>query len=196
MSERQSAITLIRHGRPLTDRPEWVAGRDLARWWKTYDDAPIDPKSQPPVEVAELARSADTVTSSPLRRAFTSARLLDPSREPVILPDAAEVGSALPGCRLALPARIWSVLARFMWFAGGGTRSETVAEATARAGLVAEKLAFLARERGSVVFVGHGILNYLVGRRLNSSGWVTTQRMSRRHWAAITYRRTHAASQD
>lgn len=182
-------ITLIRHGPPLLRAPRWIAGMELQKWWDAYDSAAVDSEASPPDELVTLVRTAAAVASSPLPRAFTSARVLDPTREPLVVPEAPEVGSFLPRCRLRLPARLWSALARIRWATGRSDAEESVADARDRAGAVAEKLEFLARERGSVAFVGHGILNHLIATALTDSGWVGVATRPRRHWGWTTFSR-------
>lgn len=189
MSTEDPRIMTIRHGRPLASGPAWIPGRELAEWWRKYDSARADPKHPPPPELVARTRSAAVLTSSPLRRAFTSAKLLDDTREPLLIPEGYEVGSALPRSRIPMPRIVWSALARALWALGHRGSEESLKEARTRARFVAQHLERLADERGSVAFVGHGVLNHLVGSALRESGWVGVAHNPRRYWGSTTYRR-------
>src|SRR6266508_1340850 len=73
--------------------------------------------------------------------------------------------------RLALAPRHWSLLARVVWFCGWSHGAESLREARGRAHRAAERLGELAREHGSVMLVGHGVMNRLISRALRRSGW-------------------------
>jgi broad specificity phosphatase PhoE len=112
------------------------------------------------------------VASSTLQRACESAQLLAAGRP--LFCDPLFVETEIPSrisLRLALAPRYWSVLARAAWFCGWSRGVESLREARDRAHHAADRLDELAREHGSVMLVGHGMMNRLISRALRRSGW-------------------------
>ncbi len=112
------------------------------------------------------------IATSDLPRARESAQLIAPGRSLVCDPvfAEAEVPSSIP-LRVALAPRYWSVLARLAWFCGWSRGVESLREARARARRAAARLAELAAEHGSVMLVGHGMMNRLISGALRGGGW-------------------------
>ena len=112
------------------------------------------------------------VVSSTLRRACESATLLAPGRP--LLCDSLFVEAEIPSSisvRLALAPRYWSLLARVIWFCGWSHGVESLRAARERAHRGADRLDELARKHGSVMLVGHGLMNRLISRALHRRGW-------------------------
>jgi broad specificity phosphatase PhoE len=149
-----------------------VAGSRFATWVRDYDAASIDAAVPPPATLSARAEAMACIVTSNLKRARESARLVAPNRP--ILSDAlfaeAEIPAAIP-LRLALAPRYWSVFARVLWFCGWSRGVESLREARVRAQRAAERLAALAVEHGSVMLVGHGMMNWLIARALRRGGW-------------------------
>ncbi len=57
------------------------------------------------------------------------------------------------------------------WFCGWSQDAESFSEARSRAHRAADRLAELARVHGSVMLVGHGLMNALILRVLGRAGW-------------------------
>jgi len=165
-------IFLVRHGKPACDDWTPVEGSAFARWVRDYDDASIDVTVPPPASLQAQASAMGCVATSTLKRACESAKLLVPGRAFLCDPLFAEAGipSRIP-LRLALAPRHWSLLARVVWFCGCSHGAESLREARGRAHRAAERLGELAREHGSVMLVGHGVMNRLISRALRRSGW-------------------------
>ena len=110
--------------------------------------------------------------TSPLRRSVESAALLAPGR--AVLTDPLFVEAGMPIANLdpgAIRPRHWSVLGRVAWMLGWSKGRESWPTARHRAKLAAARLAELAREHGSVLLVGHGLLNILIQRALKANRW-------------------------
>jgi broad specificity phosphatase PhoE len=183
-------IVLARHGKPDWDEKTPIPGRALAEWVRGRDAAPIDRSSRPPAELVRIAQSSRVLAASPLRRSIESAELVAPGIAPqvnslfheVFLPTAIPSG-------LRLRPTVWSSLARLAWYCGWSPGVETFAAARHRASRAAVVLAELALAHESVLLVGHGIQNGLIGRRLRRAGWSGPRFRTRRLWAFAVYRR-------
>jgi broad specificity phosphatase PhoE len=184
-------IVLARHGKPAWDETTPIPGYALADWARGRDAAPIDPGDPPPAELVGIARSSRVLASSPLRRSLESAQAVAPGGAPRVDPLFREV--ALPaGIRAGLRLRptLWSSLARLTWYLGWSPDIESYTAARERAALAAAALAGLAAAEETVLLVGHGIMNGMIGRRLRRAGWNGPWVRSRHHWAFMVYRRT------
>jgi broad specificity phosphatase PhoE len=84
----------------------------------------------------------------------------------------AEAGMPMPmSHRLAIRPRHWNAVGRIAWMLGWSRGRESWPAARRRANLAAARLEELARDQGSVVLVGHGLLNLLFQRALRATGW-------------------------
>ena len=165
-------ILLVRHGRPACDDRTPVQGPDFAQWLRVYDDAPLDPSAAPPAGLQARAAAAACVVTSTLRRARESAMLLAPNRTLLAEPVFAEAGiPARMPWRVALAPRYWGFFARVAWLCGWSGGAESLRQARDRADRAAERLGELARAHGSVMLVGHGMMNRLIARALRRRGW-------------------------
>jgi broad specificity phosphatase PhoE len=166
-------ILLVRHGRPLCDERTPIRGADFGAWARAYDDAPLDAGVEPPASLRRRVEPFDCIVTSSLRRSRESAHLLTGGRTSLsdAVFDEAGVPTAL-ALRLRLPPGYWDVAVRVAWLCGWSGGAESMRAATARARLGAARLATLAAEHGRVVLVGHGMMNRLLSRELQRTGWV------------------------
>ncbi|SRR5258705_182151 len=165
-------ILLVRHGKPVCDDRTPVAGSSFATWVRDYDAASIDAGVPPPATLKARAEAVGCIATSNLQRARESAQLVAPNRP--ILSDALFAEAEIPAAismRLTLAPRYWSVLARAAWFCGWSRGVESLRQARIRAQRAAERLAALAAEHGSVMLVGHGMMNWLISRALRRGDW-------------------------
>src|SRR6185503_15351318 len=112
-----SRIILARHGRPVLDSRTRISGNELGAWLEAEREAPLDPASRPSAELEQLARAAQLVVVSPLRRSRDSAQLLRPAMEPTL--EEAVREAPLPSAfrsSLRLPPTVWAAIARSAWF--------------------------------------------------------------------------------
>jgi broad specificity phosphatase PhoE len=186
----ERTIVLARHGKPAWDARTPIPGYALADWARGRDAAPIDPGDPPPAELVRIARSSRVLAASPLRRSLESAQAVAPGVAPRIDPLFSEV--ALPaGVRADLRLRptLWSSLARLAWYFGWSPGIESYPAARERALQAATALAELAAAEETILLVGHGIMNGMIGRRLRRAGWNGPWFRARHHWALTVYRR-------
>jgi len=87
----------------------------------------------------------------------------------------------------ALPYRVWCAVFRIAWLFGFSARAESRADAVVRAREAAQRLVELARERGPVLLVGHGIMNRLIAEALLARGAVGPRRLGSGYWTSGVY---------
>jgi len=184
-------IILMRHGRPAIDNQQWLSARDFGTWVGHYDAASIDPASPPPPEAIRQVRQAAYVLCSPLPRSLTSATALGiPSPHGR---DAAFRELEMPHADWRfpiLPVGLWSVLFRLAWALGYHRHAESFAAGRVRAAACAKALSQLAAAHGSVLFIGHGSLNWFIARTLRRSGWHSPDHAPRRYWQYAVFSRS------
>ena len=182
-------IALARHGKPAFDDRTPVAGSAFAAWVRGYDEAPIDVTVPPPASLRAQASAMGCVATSTLRRASESAALLVPGR--TFVRESLFVEAGLPASirlSLALAPRDWTFLSRVAWFCGWSHGAESLREARRRAYRAAERLVELACKHGSVMLVGHGVMNTLISRALRRRGWDGSASGSA-FWSVVTLQR-------
>lgn len=185
-------IILARHGKPLLSHWAWIAPGQMKDWIDRYNQADLvaDPV---PRAVVEAANASAVVITSTLKRCTRSAELLCSDRHILVEPLFCEPGLPHTNWRFPkLPLSIWGVLFRLAWFCGFSGEIESVAQATVRAHSAADKLVAVAKEKGSVLLVGHGIMGMLIARRLVELGWAGPSRPVHKFWQFSVYH--HAAA--
>jgi broad specificity phosphatase PhoE len=143
----------------------------------------------PSEEVEACARNAGSVITSTMNRSRASAERIAPGR--AHLSDPVFNESTLPRFNLGLPLppKLWDLIARIAWFCGWSPDGESLSEARERARRGARLLAELAHAHGSVMLVGHGIMNALIRHELRRAGWKTSGLRSA-YWSLMVARRT------
>lgn len=182
-------IVLMRHGKPDFDFSRWINADDFARIAHEYDTAQL--ADTPPAHAISTARQCQAVVCRDLIRSALSARAL--GCEDVVFTSPLFRESPLPypdsgSFRLSLS--VWAVVLRMAWFAGYAQNGESFPAARQRAQVATQHLAQLAAEHGSVLLVGHGIMNRLLGKALRQQGWRETQAPGSGHWSCGIYERT------
>jgi broad specificity phosphatase PhoE len=176
-------IVLMRHGKPRVDKDARLNAAEFGAWVEKYNAAGIDTESPPPQEaIAQANQCAFTVCSS-LARSLESAKALGASNIGVCSLMFREMDmphSAWHFPRLSLSA--WSVFFRLVWAFGYSANAESFQAAKARARSCAEHLANLASVHGTVLFIGHGSLNWFIAKYLRRLGWLCSERPPRKYW--------------
>lgn len=177
-------IILVRHGKPALSRKVWLDWREFRDWWLRYDEGGIKAGQRPPKRVAQWAREADVVLSSPLPRALQSAELAAGRAPDAALPGLVE--AALPSPPLGplkFRPKTWGTIARILWFVGYSDGMETHAEARARADSLCDTLADYAAGGKTVYVQGHGWFNRMLKGSLMKRGWVLKSQNGDLHWS-------------
>ncbi len=190
-------IVLARHGKPALSRNVYLNWRDFRAWWQRYDEGGLaqDQKIKP--KTAQLAKQADIVLSSTLRRAVETVELAAgraPDRELAELIEA-----ALPPPHLGplkFKPKVWGTLARIVWFFGYCDGMEGVDEARIRAKRAAKILQEDAADGKLVFAAAHGWFNRMVGTQLCRQGWKRTENQGDLHWSYRRYERISHVSRE
>nr|WP_145138751.1 histidine phosphatase family protein [Pseudomonas duriflava] len=165
-------IILVRHGKPDHDGALWCTPREMMRWVEGYQTADVICKKLP-TDLVQLASTAGVLACSSLSRCIQSLTHLAGDRPYEC--DSVFAEAHLPGFALdwpRLPVRIWRLCLRTAWFLGLSVHTESVAVSNRRAKQAADRLIALAATHGSVLLMGHGIMNVLIARHLRAAGWV------------------------
>jgi len=123
-----------------------------------------------------------------LKRSVESAQWLAQTRMVEIDPDLREAG--LPesiNIPLPLPPGAWVVIARVAWWLNLCRAEESIAQTRVRASRATDRLAALAQLHGTVLVVGHGMFNRLIGADLLRCGWNGPRILPRRYWTTATF---------
>jgi broad specificity phosphatase PhoE len=184
-------IVLVRHGRPAALPAAPIAGHDLGRWVRGYNEIGITKEHAPPEPVRRLVSSAGCVVASDVRRSIESAAWLASSRHVRIDADLRE--AVLPesmGVSFRMSPRAWLVVARVAWWLNWCRSSETVEATRRRAKQATDRLCALAVEHGVVLVVGHGVFNRFIASQLSRRGWRGPRLLPRTYWSAARFVRT------
>lgn len=181
-------ITLIRHAKVDSDNSKKIDSLSLKTWVKDYNSVPIHPESLPSKETIALVQSADVILTSTLRRAIDSASVLevDVYEQNKLFNEAAIPVLNIPF--LKLKPKSWLVLLRMMLLFGLGKKDTSLKASKRQAKEAAKKL--LGFPHNHVVLVGHGGMNWLIGKELVSEGWVLDGKVSHENWGVSVFTST------
>ncbi|TBW10618.1 fructose-2,6-bisphosphatase [Azotobacter chroococcum subsp. isscasi] len=187
-------IILVRHGRPEHSAARWCSPAQMKDWIARYNEADVAGDEMPDRLVA-LAAEAGTVACSSVARCVQSRAFLDV--DCCLQPDPLFAEAHLPYLDWPfprLPPSLWRLLFRSAWFCGFARHTEPIGESNRRAGAAAERLIQLAEAHGSVLLMGHGIMNVLIARQLRKRGWAgPLHLLMRGYWHASVYRKESSA---
>lgn len=182
-------IVLLRHGKPKIETRDNVTASDFGQWVHAYNRTGIDNTHAPsPITIAK-AKACSAVVCSHLPRSIESAKAL--GVENIEMQDSLFRECDMPYADwtfLQLPVLWWSVVFRVLQILGHSANAESFREARERANLCALRLSELAKKHESVLFVGHGSLNWLVSRKLQRMGWVGPKSVGHGYWDYGIYR--------
>jgi len=168
------------------DQLGWIAPFEMEQWIESYNRSVVQTDGIPFAGL-ELIKSSSLIVSSAELRALSSVQAMGYS--PSII-DAVFCEAQLP---LAfwrfprLPSLVWAAFFRLTWFLGYSRGSESFHDAKIRARAGAHRLINLA-EKGSVLLMGHGIMNRLIAKELITLGWSGPKRQYGKYWSASIYR--------
>lgn len=164
-------IILVRHGRPDHSAAPWSTPVGMKDWVERYNAASVV-ASERPDTLCELASNAGAVVCSSLIRCVESRAHL--GCDCVHEPDPVFAEAHLPYPDWAyprMPSRLWRISFRTAWFFGFARHTEPVEESRVRAAAAADKLIALAHTHGTVLLMGHKVMNALIATQLRKRGW-------------------------
>lgn len=185
-------IVLARHGKPALSRKVRLTAQQYRDWWNRYDEGGLAQPQKSKKKTITIARQADIVLSSTLRRAIETAQMAvgeKPDKSLAVFNEAPLPPPPLGP--LKFRPKTWGVLSRICWFFGMNGGMEAVTSSRIRAKEAASLLETEAAG-GKLVFVAaHGWFNRMIGTQLRLKGWRRTENHGDLHWA---YRRYERAS--
>jgi broad specificity phosphatase PhoE len=182
-------IVIIRHGRSILNTSGKVSASEFGNCVREYDIAGIDESYPPSMEVIEKASSCKFVVCSDLERSLHSARLLQIEKPDLI--SALYRECEIPYANWDFPRiakTVWPVVFRTLQILGYSSNAESYKEIKQRARECADQLVELAQLHGSVLYIGHGALNWVLHKSLHGLGWSGPEKSVREHWAYGVYK--------
>jgi broad specificity phosphatase PhoE len=165
------SIYLIRHGEVDIDTVTPLTYNAFREWLQRYDRAPLKEESRPSESLIKEVQKSPLVLSSGLERSLASVKWLRVTecRQETLFNEVGVVDISVPFIKLSPIG--WLTLFRLLMFIGVGKGGISLRRHRVKA---REATAYLLNEvevHGSVVLVGHGAMNYLIGKVLQKEGW-------------------------
>ncbi len=180
-------IVIIRHGKPSISAWPGIKARELGSWIVAYNRSGIAEES-PPKKTINTAQTCVLIVTSDLPRSVESGRALGLGLPMISDELFREAGLPYgPITFLKMPPKMWALFFRILGSLGYEKNGESIAAFKERSRRASDRLISLAREHGSVVFVGHGLINAFIARELLSAGWKGPGRMITPYWARAEY---------
>ena len=180
-------IIIMRHGRPDISQDEVVSGADFGTWIEAYNSVELDLKVPPPDELFSVVKNSKATICSALIRSVDSAKILEIHN---YQSDDYFNEAELPYFdvfHLKFRAKVWLIFFRILWLLGFSGKVESFSSMKLRAETCSDKLNQLAIEHGTVLFVGHGILNRTISKNLIKSGWYESVKSKKGYWSFSVY---------
>lgn len=178
----------MRHGKPTYTGSPKVTCDEMADWIAQYNLSDTG-DDMPPGSSKLMASKASLIISSTLPRALSSLRAI--GCEPDIIDNVFREAD-LPLIRIhgvKLPPTYWIVFFRIMWLCGISNRVESLRMTKKRAFKAANILITHAeKSNGTVLLMGHGVMNRLIARELISLGCIKDCCQGRGHWNVSIYK--------
>jgi len=180
-------IVILRHGKPSLPSWQWIKAIELRDWIDAYNRAGIQ-DAVPATKALDAARECSVIVTSDLARSIESAKAL--AKGIPTLSESLFREAGLPFCpvgNIKMSPLAWALFFRLLWAFGFEANGEPVRLFKDRSRKAADRLIELAKEQGSVLFVGHGIMNAYIARRLLSAGWTGPRGPRTHYWASAEY---------
>ena len=180
-------IVLIRHGKPAIKRLQRQSASEFGAWLLEYDLAELDVSLSPSIEAIKCVSEYDFVVCSDLIRSLESAKLLNqtPDKVCATFREFKTPYASWKGLKLSTTTWIW--LFRGLQLLGYSKYAESYADAKKRSEACAVQLMKLAETHDGVVFVGHGLLNWFIHKKLLKMGWLGPKKSSKKYWGFTEY---------
>lgn len=182
-------IHIMRHGRSALEYPtNWITPAEFREWIGIYNRTGIADDSRPPENLTAALDEIRAVVCSDYPRSIESAARLFPGRPPIISALFREVGRPLPArSGIRLPLQIWDRLSILLWKLSLIASDESIRAACQRVQAATRDLVNLAQEFSCVLFVGHGMMNGLIGQALRRQGWHGPRHVNDEYWGITSF---------
>lgn len=185
-------IVLLRHGEPEIDLMSMQKMRlpacDLPVILDLYTKVGINGKARPGSEALNIAANCNAVVCSSLRRSIDSAKMLGINEIQLI--DDVFCESNLPYAKWKYPKLTlytWFLFFRTLWLLGYSKNGESISASHERAVKGVKILQDITAQYGSVLLVGHGLVNRLIAKELLSRGWQGPKKPGDNYWQFSVY---------
>lgn len=179
-------VILIRHGKPNVDVTTKLSLAEMFSWIQTYDSSEVNECS--PSCLRELiSGDVNFIVSSSLPRALTSLKVMGINPDMV---DSVFHEAQLPALKISHPKLSplkYVFLLRVLWLMGYAKDVESYRSARLRSASAASKLITLAENSSSVLLMGHGIINRMIGSQLKQEGFRKVEVIGKSYWQADFY---------
>jgi broad specificity phosphatase PhoE len=182
----------MRHGQPKIDLDAMMTKRfspkGVGKIVSDYEGVGINFSKTMPENSQKIIKSCKVVLSSDLPRALDSMKMLGLEKKG--LTDKCFRESNLPYLNWNKPIFsffTWAMIFRLAWLFGFSRNGESLKSAKNRAKIGAAKLHDLAHINGSVLLLGHGIMNRLVAKELKNKGWMKMENIGEKYWSYSVY---------
>jgi len=181
-------IILIRHGKPKIDILGKMSAADFGKRVIDYDQSGIDTEHKPTNEACKKAGECRFVVCSTLPRSIESARALNIKTPDIISHLFRECEMPYANWKYPkLTGDLWSALFRILQLAGYTSNAESYAAIKYRTKECINQLGELSQKHGSVLFVGHGAIIWLMHKQLLRMGWLGPKKSVRKYWEFGVY---------
>ena len=181
-------LILIRHAKVLMPEEKKICADEMAAWVEAYDRAEIDRTAQLDHTLIEQLKETGVIVASALPRTKASLEMIGitPSEcHPLF--NEAEIPE-VKGRLLKLYPKSWLRLLRVMMLLKVGKKGHMLSAVKRRAEEACLYLEALIEQYGSVALMGHGGMNWIMGKILEKRGWVcVNEKNSSRNWGYKVY---------
>lgn len=181
-------LILIRHAKVLMPEEKKIYTDQISAWVEAYDQAQIDRMVQPDHTLIEQLKETEMIVASALPRTKASLEMIGifPSVCNSLF-DEAELPE-VKGCLIKLYPKTWMLFLRVMMLLRIGKKGHTLSVTKRRAEEAYLFLEDLTEKHGNVALMGHGGMNWFVGKILEKRGWVCGGgKHSTRNWGYKVY---------
>jgi broad specificity phosphatase PhoE len=180
-------IILMRHGEPAYELKGRVQANEISGVIEGYDLSGI--KDKPPKITIDRVSSVSAVVCSDLKRSIESAKALGFSKIHQSRALYREVATPhFKGGEFSMSLYKWGVFLRVISIFGFSRNGESLSMARIRAIEAASELVNLAKEKKSVLLVGHGFINYFIAKELLRKKWLGPSKPGGGYWEYGTYK--------
>jgi broad specificity phosphatase PhoE len=179
-------IILVRHGEPDVKIAGKISGAEIPSFLDTYNNAPLNPSSEPSDRLRYLADNA-TVVCSTLPRSIASAQRCGVKPSIVDTCFCESIPPHFQSDLLKLSPKMWLFLSRMLWLCGFSRHGEALFQTKKRARHAAAILLQEAKNKDVILF-GHGLFNIMIAKELKKRGYIGPAVPAREFWDYGIYR--------
>ncbi len=182
-------IVLIRHGKPKIKLSGWLTADGFSQFIAQYNEVALDQTNPPPENVRALAKNCISTQCSQLRRSIESAEKLD---KLTFIEYSSEFNEfEMPhtqGHLIRLPISFWVIYFRIGQLLGYSPNAESWTDIKARTLRCTDELIKQSKQYGSIVYIGHGLMNRGISNQLLKQGWNQEIKLNSGYWSTSVFK--------